>query len=127
LEFFVAKNLHNKPVIKESTSIDQNYNKNGGYPMSSHFPNLLSAAREKQIRDLLIDIERIASAIDRFNDNLAQAGYPTKVITIRHKGNWQTLFFGQTTVGLDLQDLLIAHDADRFKLCYPKPQERRAA
>jgi hypothetical protein len=95
--------------------------------MSAHFPNLLSETKEKQIRDLLIEIERVAFAIDRFNDKLAQAGYPTKIITIRHEGNHQALFFGQTTVALDLQDLLIAHREDRFNLCYPKQQERRAA
>lgn len=95
--------------------------------MSSHFPNLLSEVKEKQIRDLLIEIERVALAIDRFNDKLGQAGYPTKPITIRHQGNEQTLFFGQTTVATDLLDLLLAHQFDRFKLCYPEKQERKAA
>jgi hypothetical protein len=95
--------------------------------MSSHFPNLLNESKEKQIRDLLIEIERVALAIDRFNDKLGQAGYPTKMITIRHKGNERTLFFGQTTVALDLQDLLIAHQFDKFNLCYPEQKERKAA
>ncbi len=95
--------------------------------MSSHFSNLLGIEREKQIHQLQISIERIADAIDRFNDQLAAAGYPTAPISIRHQGKESKAFFGQTSVALDLQSLMLLHKMDRFRICYPDPHERRAA
>ena len=96
--------------------------------MTQHFfPHLMRQDQAQRIDRLIAGIEQIANAVNRFNDLLIDAGLPTELISIRHKGREMSPYWGETSVAHDLHRLRILDTIERIKIMHPAPQKARAA